>query len=175
MEAPGNRRFPAVAHVKIPSCVKFTTEVCKSLVSKLFRVLAKDNNIPHQEVGQRIGLLIVGSRSGILTTTRLIYESCLPSPCRAEVRTRTPADSTGRHYSRELRIASSRRRVGVGVRAQRTQVSGSVGHADHGQGASLMLAVERCRLGHVERASIDVGIVGVVEPEAHVEGINRHR
>jgi hypothetical protein len=62
--------------------------------------------------------------------------------------------------SLELRIASSRRGVGVGVGAQRTQVRGRVGHADHGQRSSLVLAVERCRLGYLERAAVNVGLVG---------------
>jgi hypothetical protein len=39
-------------------------------------------DIAHEVVGHGIGLLIAGGRSGILTTTRLIYESQLPSPNR---------------------------------------------------------------------------------------------
>jgi hypothetical protein len=37
-------------------------------------------DIAHEVVGHGIGLLIAGGRSGILTTTRLIYESHLPNP-----------------------------------------------------------------------------------------------
>jgi len=37
-------------------------------------------DIAHEVVGHGIGLLIAGGRSGILTTTRLIYESQLPNP-----------------------------------------------------------------------------------------------
>src|ERR1017187_10129700 len=39
-------------------------------------------DIAHEVVGHGIGLLIAGGRSGILTTTRLIYESQFPSPNR---------------------------------------------------------------------------------------------
>ena len=37
-------------------------------------------DIAHEVVGHGIGLLIAGGRSGILTTTRLIYEFQLPNP-----------------------------------------------------------------------------------------------
>lgn len=37
-------------------------------------------DIAHEVVGHGVGLLIAGGRSGILTTTRLIYEHQLPSP-----------------------------------------------------------------------------------------------
>jgi hypothetical protein len=37
-------------------------------------------DIAHEVVGHGIGLLIAGGRSGILTTTRLIYEFRLPNP-----------------------------------------------------------------------------------------------
>lgn len=37
-------------------------------------------DIAHEVVGHGVGLLIAGGRSGILTTTRLIYERQLPSP-----------------------------------------------------------------------------------------------
>ena len=37
-------------------------------------------DLAHEVVGHGIGLLIAGGRSGILTTTRLIYEAQLPSP-----------------------------------------------------------------------------------------------
>jgi len=37
-------------------------------------------DIAHEVVGHGIGLLLAGGRSGILTTTRLIYESQLPNP-----------------------------------------------------------------------------------------------
>jgi hypothetical protein len=37
-------------------------------------------NLAHEVVGHGIGLLIAGGRSGMLTTTRLIYEPHLPSP-----------------------------------------------------------------------------------------------
>src|SRR5690242_14230756 len=71
-----------------------------------------------------------------------------------------------------LRIAGCWFRAGVGVGAQRPQVGGSVGHTDHGQGACVVLAVERSRLGDIERAAVYVGIIGIVKPETYMEGIN---
>lgn len=37
-------------------------------------------DLAHEVVGHAVGLLLAGGRTGILTTTRLIYESQLPSP-----------------------------------------------------------------------------------------------
>ena len=36
-----------------------------------------------------------------------------------------------------------------------------------------MLTVERSWLGHVKRTSVDIGIVWIVEPESHMESVDR--
>ena len=66
-------------------------------------------------------------------------------------------------------------RLGLLVRigAQRPEVGVIVGDADHGEWACSVLAIERRGLGHVKRAAVLVGIVGIVKPETDVECVRR--
>jgi hypothetical protein len=64
-----------------PAVPRSATEEDDLISVAAFGVLAFISaDLAHEVVGHGIGLLIAGGRSGILTTTRLIYESQLPSP-----------------------------------------------------------------------------------------------
>jgi hypothetical protein len=64
-----------------PSVPRSATEGDDLITVAAIGVLAFiSTDIAHEVVGHGIGLLIAGGRSGILTTTRLIYESHLPNP-----------------------------------------------------------------------------------------------
>src|SRR5262249_14859180 len=72
------------------------------------------------------------------------------------------------------RIAVDRVARQVGVEAERAE-TGRLWEADHGEGAGMVLAVERSH-GGLRRAGLASEVEGnlrVVEPEADVEGVGR--
>src|SRR5262245_62067747 len=71
--------------------------------------------------------------------------------------------------ARSSRIAVDRVAGEVGVEAQRAETARRLGKADHGEGAGVMLAVER----REAREPAICRILGRVEPETDVEGVGR--
>jgi len=66
-------------------------------------------------------------------------------------------------------MAGSGSRGSIRVGAERPEVGDRIGHADHGQRPSVVLAVKWCERRRREPTSHRV--VGVVKPEANVESI----
>ena len=60
----------------------------------------------------------------------------------------------------------------IWVGAQRSEIGIGIGHADHCDWSSLVLAIERCGFRDVESATVDVGVVRIVEPETNVQGVD---
>src|SRR5262245_45077742 len=71
--------------------------------------------------------------------------------------------------ARSSRIAVNRVAGEVGVEAQRAETARRLGKADHGEGAGVMLAVER----REAREPAICRILRRVEPETDVEGVGR--